>query len=734
MRTIVKILIVLLSLSIFVFPKVKQENNIITIVSPSENTTFYVNRREGISWISSDTSRIDIQYSFDSKEWKSIFVNIRADLEYLGWKVATDLNGSAIKIRFVDSNTQTVLDETDYWIKVTAQEADKQLLKSSQDESVLKILPMGNSITFDNRTGDSRDVKDKIGYRFPLYQYLNNAGISFDFIGSEQSGSNFLPIGYDENAGIPGIKDHELAELLKTGILNMPFYGIFDDTITSGPYLETYIPDIILLHIGTNGNTVTGGAGTLATDVEDILDEVDRVELLLGKSIDVFVARIIDRVSDAPEVGQFNNNVQNMIYDRITNPVNPAYPDNIHIVDMENGAGLIYSISPDPNGSPGDMNDDLHPNDKGYSKIAGKWFTNIKASLLNFPLNMISYWSLDDIGSTTYTDRLGTNNLTCTNCPSSFTGMNDNSLLFVGTNQLIAANNFSINNNLSGNFTVECWIQTTQTGVNNKVFIGKQTASPSWWLGLNSADGLAKFSVRSHSGDRKLVSSTSIINDGFWHHIVGVKDHYNKVLRIYVDGVLENQIATNFTGNFSGVTDLSIGAYINDYFIEGSLDEMTIYDKALSQSEIEYNYNRGLKGQDNTTDTPSYISTNLFLEGAYTTSSMSAILFDQDNLPERNPFNVEPWNFNGAESVTSIPNLNPLNKIVDWVLVSLRAETNKSSVVAKRAGFILQNGSVVDLDGESPLLFTVNSNNYYLVLEHRNHLPIMSGQKLFITP
>ena len=48
--------------------------------------------------------------------------------------------------------------------------------------------------------------------------------------------------------------------------------------------------------------------------------------------------------------------------------VNDAYPDKIVLVDMENIPEFNYLISPDPNGTPGDMHDFLHPNAKGYIK------------------------------------------------------------------------------------------------------------------------------------------------------------------------------------------------------------------------------------------------------------------------------------------------------------------------------------------------------------------------------
>jgi hypothetical protein len=88
------------------------------------------------------------------------------------------------------------------------------------------------------------------------------------------------------------------------------------------------------------------------------------------------------------------------------------------------------------------------------------------------------------------------------------------------------------------------------------------------------------------------------------------------------------------------------------------------------------------------------------------------------------------WSYNGAESVTSIPN----NDIVDWVLVSLRNEIEKSSTVERRAAFLINDGTIVDIDGTSALSFPVAPGNYYIVLEHRNHLSIMSSEKVNLYP
>ena len=66
--------------------------------------------------------------------------------------------------------------------------------------------------------------------------------------------------------------------------------------------------------------------------------------------------------------------------------------------------------------------------------------------------------------------------------------------------------------------------------------------------------------------------------------------------------------------------------------------------------------------------------------------------------------------------------------------MSLRNDISSTSIVGQRAGLLKFDGTIVDLDGVSPLAFVVDEGSYYVVIEHRNHLPIMSADKILITP
>ncbi len=118
----------------------------------------------------------------------------------------------------------------------------------------------------------------------------------------------------------------------------------------------------------------------------------------------------------------------------------------------------------------------------------------------------------------------------------------------------------------------------------------------------------------------------------------------------------------------------------------------------------------------------------VYLEGPYNAGSMNTSLKDEGQIPLDQPYNVSPWFYTGTENAPSIP-----DNVVDWVLIDLRdassaAAANPSTSVEMQAAFILNNGSVVSLDGSSILQFTATiSIDPYIVVWHRNHLGVLSA-------
>ena len=207
----------------------------------------------------------------------------------------------------------------------------------------VKIMPLGDSITQGSHSGENNPRLHQ-GYRKYLWDTLNANGYSVDYVGGILKGQD-LPNFDPWHEGHPGWTDQQIAANVYA-------------------FLSAEPAEIVLLHIGTNNpsNNID------PQYVEDILDEIDRYEADNMATVEVILARIINRSGYHAVTNTFNNNVVAMASARTT--------DNITIVDMENGAGINYTFQPT-----GDMWDTLHPFSTGYEKMATVWYNAIQPIL-----------------------------------------------------------------------------------------------------------------------------------------------------------------------------------------------------------------------------------------------------------------------------------------------------------------------------------------------------------------
>ncbi|HYO21748.1 MAG TPA: hypothetical protein VER36_05045 [Flavisolibacter sp.] len=116
------------------------------------------------------------------------------------------------------------------------------------------------------------------------------------------------------------------------------------------------------------------------------------------------------------------------------------------------------------------------------------------------------------------------------------------------------------------------------------------------------------------------------------------------------------------------------------------------------------------------------------LRGSWNGSDMNAGM--NSVLPTSQPYNTTPFNYAGTETAT-IPNAN----VVDWVLVELRKpvsglpqDASASTIIGRKAGFLLRNGTIVDMDGTTPLSFDITKQGpSFIAVRHRNHLGVLSN-------
>ncbi len=123
--------------------------------------------------------------------------------------------------------------------------------------------------------------------------------------------------------------------------------------------------------------------------------------------------------------------------------------------------------------------------------------------------------------------------------------------------------------------------------------------------------------------------------------------------------------------------------------------------------------------------TPTQTGLKVILEGSYVNGKMRTDLNSSKFLPLNQPYNVEPWNINREIIINNIA-----ENYVDWVLVQVRDDLTNTKYT--KEAILTEDGIVLNPDGSSFSFLGLSSGEYYLVIKHRNHLSIMSAQKVLI--
>ena len=114
----------------------------------------------------------------------------------------------------------------------------------------------------------------------------------------------------------------------------------------------------------------------------------------------------------------------------------------------------------------------------------------------------------------------------------------------------------------------------------------------------------------------------------------------------------------------------------------------------------------------------------VFLEGAYDADgdTMRTTLLQNDLLPLTSPYDTAP------RTILEMP-----ANIVDWIYVGLRTEAAGPTIT--QASFLLKNdGTIVEEDGGTAEigLPDVGSGDYYIIVNHRNHLAMISSNEVLL--
>jgi len=137
-----------------------------------------------------------------------------------------------------------------------------------------------------------------------------------------------------------------------------------------------------------------------------------------------------------------------------------------------------------------------------------------------------------------------------------------------------------------GAFSITAWVKSTSTGDVTMVNWGTQVG------GQRVDFRLYQGRLRVEHGGGNLQANT-VLADGQWHHVAVTVTQNAPIsypnVKLYLDGKDDSQTTTDpSTFNIVANVDVNIGrrGTNNDRVFPGSLDDVRIYDKALSQAEI----------------------------------------------------------------------------------------------------------------------------------------------------
>ena len=135
--------------------------------------------------------------------------------------------------------------------------------------------------------------------------------------------------------------------------------------------------------------------------------------------------------------------------------------------------------------------------------------------------------------------------------------------------------------------TLQCWIQSNTES--NKGLVAKWTNAEKDYMLLKTTSNF-KFYIGANNGESGTIPTSG------WVNIAGTYDGAN--IKTYIDGVLSTTTPT--TGSIPNSTNiLDIGRYNNSQYYSERIDEVMVYNIALTQKEITNNYNVGLSKHQN---------------------------------------------------------------------------------------------------------------------------------------
>lgn len=211
---------------------------------------------------------------------------------------------------------------------------------------------------------------------------------------------------------------------------------------------------------------------------------------------------------------------------------------------------------------------------------------------------LIYYHFDESVGTTTYNSLSSSYFATQSNMASPATttsgwtksGQYNSALLFDGTNDLVNISGESAIrfNGSTEDFSISAWVKRTSVG-STQYIISKEDADNDGWRLMFDAGDTVTCSVNATD----ITSTVTITDTTLWHHLVCAVDR-SGTSYIYIDGSLASAGTSTTALTMATTTSAAMGgrSYTTGAYLAGGLDDLKIFNVALSATEVKIEYNR----------------------------------------------------------------------------------------------------------------------------------------------
>jgi hypothetical protein len=202
----------------------------------------------------------------------------------------------------------------------------------------------------------------------------------------------------------------------------------------------------------------------------------------------------------------------------------------------------------------------------------------------NLTTGLAGYWNLDQGAGTTVIDNSGNGNIGIFGGSPVWTGgKTGGALSFDGVDDFVDAGNDPMLSP-SNAITLSAWVNLKSTS-GTYMIVSKYNVSAQYFLRVNS--GRVRFNVNTGGVLSGPPDSTVVLAPNTWYHITATYD--GSQAKVYINGVQNTAVAKTGTMVNNGV-HVNIGRQGKGMYWKGLLDEVRVYNRALTATEVQTLY------------------------------------------------------------------------------------------------------------------------------------------------